>query len=200
MKNKVRQSGFTLIELLVVVAIIGLLSSIVLTSVSEAREKAVTAATVEQARQVQNAFALCLNDSRNNFPVPANGTTACLSNGGEPCVWAGATLNPEDLSCNPTALLNGLKNTQLSSTLSSFISSGGTKANTVYASYNSSAFSGILYAYVDSKNAYIVYTSSVDDECYGGTKLLNTVNGNGAICAMNASGGATPENQLPSGN
>ena len=45
--------GFTLIELLVVVSIIGLLSSIVLASVNNARLKSKDALIIQEAKQMQ---------------------------------------------------------------------------------------------------------------------------------------------------
>ena len=50
------QRGFTLIELLVVISIIGLLSSIVLTSVNSARKKARDARRIADVKQIQTAL------------------------------------------------------------------------------------------------------------------------------------------------
>ena len=51
-----RQKGFTLIELLVVISIIGLLSSIVLTSVNSARAKARDARRIADLNQIRTAL------------------------------------------------------------------------------------------------------------------------------------------------
>ena len=56
MKNSNR--GFTLIELLVVISIIGLLSSVVLASLSAARGKARDSARIQAIKQIQLALEL----------------------------------------------------------------------------------------------------------------------------------------------
>lgn len=65
--------GFTLIELLIVIAIIGILSSIVLVSLSSARTKSKTAAIQAEAKQLANLFALEYTEtgSYNNLLVNA---------------------------------------------------------------------------------------------------------------------------------
>jgi prepilin-type N-terminal cleavage/methylation domain-containing protein len=64
---KINKKGFTLIELLVVVAIIGLLSSIVLSSVNSARKKARDARTLQDLKQIT----LALNMARDASPTGA---------------------------------------------------------------------------------------------------------------------------------
>jgi len=64
-KNK---SGFTLIELLVVIAIIGLLSSIVLTSLNSARAKARDAKRQSELKQLQLTLEL-FYDSNGSYPL-----------------------------------------------------------------------------------------------------------------------------------
>ncbi len=59
------KAGFTLIELLVVISIIGLLSSVVLASLSNARAKARDSAIITQVIQLRNIMALEYLDKGN---------------------------------------------------------------------------------------------------------------------------------------
>ena len=61
MKNN--KKGFTLIELLVVIAIIGLLSTLAVVALNNAREKSRDARRVADVKQMQTAFELFYNDT-----------------------------------------------------------------------------------------------------------------------------------------
>ena len=69
MKKINKKSAFTLIELLVVIAIIGLLSSIILSSLSSAREKSQDTHKISEAKEVEKAIELYRLD--NNFSTPS---------------------------------------------------------------------------------------------------------------------------------
>lgn len=64
-----KNRGFTLIELLVVVAIIGILTSLVFTSVVESRTRAKNSKRNEIARQYVSSFELYRNTNNNTLPT-----------------------------------------------------------------------------------------------------------------------------------
>lgn len=69
-----RSKGFTLIELLVVIAIIGILASIVLTSLASTQGKARDARRMEDINSIQKALALYLTTS-GSYPIVTSTTT-----------------------------------------------------------------------------------------------------------------------------
>ncbi len=63
-----KQKGFTLIELLVVIAIIGLLSTLAVVALNNARQKSRDARRVSDIKQIQTALELYYNDA-NGYPT-----------------------------------------------------------------------------------------------------------------------------------
>lgn len=63
-----KQRGFTLIELLVVIAIIGLLSTLAVVALNNARMKSRDAKRVSDIKQIQTALELYYND-QNSYPA-----------------------------------------------------------------------------------------------------------------------------------
>ncbi len=70
MKQKNKQKGFTLIELLVVIAIIGVLSTMAVVALGNARVKSRDAKRVADMRQLMSALELYYNDA-GAYPVSA---------------------------------------------------------------------------------------------------------------------------------
>ena len=89
--------GFTLVELLVVVAIIGLLSSVVVTTVSTVRIKAKEARVGTEVHNIRLAFEEYASE-HSGYPNPGNGSIWCIgATGTTHCKLAGEPVgNPTD--------------------------------------------------------------------------------------------------------
>ncbi|MDO8593055.1 MAG: prepilin-type N-terminal cleavage/methylation domain-containing protein [bacterium] len=89
-----KQSGFTLIELLVVIAIIGLLSTLAVVALNNARAKSRDAKRVSDIKQVQTALELYYND-KNGYPATLAacttglGTAGCVNLSDSAAGWGG---------------------------------------------------------------------------------------------------------------
>ena len=86
MKKMSRERGFTLIELLVVISIIALLSSIVLSSLNSARDKARIATVRSSVDQIYKAFYATVVDSGNTY-IPKSDTSGQASSGADQSRW-----------------------------------------------------------------------------------------------------------------
>jgi prepilin-type N-terminal cleavage/methylation domain-containing protein len=93
MKNLTTKKGFTLIELLVVVAIIGLITSIVLVSLEDARAKSRDSKRLQTVKQYTNALELYAGDNGGLYP---EALSACLGAGYPSGECLGGTYSEDD--------------------------------------------------------------------------------------------------------
>ena len=97
MKQLQNRKGFTLIELLVVIAIIGILSTIAVVALGNARAKSRDAKRVADVRQMASALELYFND-QNDYPLALTP--------GSPLV-SGSTTYMAVVPSNPTPRTDG---------------------------------------------------------------------------------------------
>jgi general secretion pathway protein G len=91
-----KEKGFTLIELLVVIAIIGLLSTLAVVALNNARSKSRDAKRVSDIKQIQTALELYFND-HNGYPGTVTSGTSIT---GEASV--GSTVYMSAVPTNPS--------------------------------------------------------------------------------------------------
>jgi prepilin-type N-terminal cleavage/methylation domain-containing protein len=104
MKINIEKKGFTLIELLVVVAIIGLLASVVLSSLNTVRNKANDASIKEEAHQLVSLLTLNYNDYGSYCNLQFGWTTI---NGACNAIFSGTYATQAAAICNNIVKLNG---------------------------------------------------------------------------------------------
>ena len=103
--NKKRaEAGFTLIELLVVIAIIGVLSSIVLASLNNARQKSRDVRRISDLKQIQLALELYF-DANNKYPQASATCDASTDYGLQALKGTQIPQVPHDPSSNTTCYM-----------------------------------------------------------------------------------------------
>ncbi|HSD98899.1 MAG TPA: type II secretion system protein [Patescibacteria group bacterium] len=98
-----QQSGFTLIELLIVIAIIGILSTLLMTNFIGVRQRARDAQRKSDVRQMQSALELYRSDT-GSYPVSDSNNrlnaTACTTSSGFTSTDGGTTYM-QKVPCDP---------------------------------------------------------------------------------------------------
>lgn len=81
------QRGFTLIELLIVIAIIGILSAVVISSLNSSRGRASDSAKITGVKEVAKAMELDRNQLTGYFPTYSNTAAATIGLQDKLAVW-----------------------------------------------------------------------------------------------------------------
>ena len=101
MNNLRKQKGFTLIELLVVIAIIGLLSTLSIVALNNARARARDARRVADIKQIQTALELYFNDA-GVYPASVTSGSGIIYSGAVYMNSVPTAPTPVDTGCSTT--------------------------------------------------------------------------------------------------
>jgi prepilin-type N-terminal cleavage/methylation domain-containing protein len=189
-------AGFTLIELMVVVAIIALLSSIVLVSLSSARNKAKEARVQTEIHNIKLALEE-YNTQYGGYPNPNPGTATAYCIGSDQCAFPGYTNIPELSGPGiDTAFLNNGNILNLASSFPVFtpdqiVVLDDTHKGYIYLSCNDS---GDTCPYDDADIMYPRPTIDTYVSMSVGSYEEGAVSGGGTTCGTGTNGGLTTQN------
>ena len=85
MKRHTNNNGFTLIELLMVISIIGILSSVFLSSTNTVRAKARNTQRIQNVESIITGFFVAMTGTTNQFPRTPTVSAVCLGKTGPNC-------------------------------------------------------------------------------------------------------------------
>lgn len=157
LKSKTHILGFTLIELLVVISIIGLLSSVVLTSINSARIRSRDSERVQSLVQLRNALELYKADN-GSYPVTDDIETPGVIDGLRNCV---DIRSPSGIIDDTT--MDGVGMYYNSVSPETFIPNLTPK---YIATLPKNTVSGMCYGYRSNGSDYIV-VATTEKLCYG---------------------------------
>lgn len=192
------KKGFTLIELLVVIAIIALLSSIIISSLISARDKAANARTISQNREFAQSFLLYSSDHGDAYPTTTYGeningfTFVCLGQG---CVFNNGAVD-DTVNTAVSSYISDSANTAVKEY--SIGTQGYRYKGTVYTcteeSSNGCTEGQVFYAFSGPKcpsNAVLALTDSVTSLCT--QDLESYVHGRTSGTATDTDGDTVPD-------
>ena len=79
LETRIDTRGFTLMELLVVIAVIGIMSSVIMLALGDARDRGRQAAAMVTAKSMQTLANLCMNEPAATICLPGQSGGACTA-------------------------------------------------------------------------------------------------------------------------
>ncbi|MCX6792551.1 MAG: prepilin-type N-terminal cleavage/methylation domain-containing protein [Candidatus Falkowbacteria bacterium] len=196
-QNKKQQSGFTLIELLVVIAIIGVLSTMAIIALGNARTKARDAKRVADIKQIATALELYYADN-NSYPTIITPGNSLVSPDGTKTYMGKIPTNPTPMNDGSCSNIDYSYSTNSNNSFFSVSTCVGSSSSNINAGVASYSPTGLFCCgqNVSDIDGYSYSTVQIGAQCWlkqnlktktrpNGVALTNLTNGSERDCVSN---------------